>query len=232
MKKIMFGLAAAIAMVAAADIVSANVVGYLNKTAAEGFTQITPAFDKCDGSVTKAADIKGAFAEFDGIQIFDKDGNVETELLYLNDSAPGVAGWYNGDMEYCGDVVIAKGAELWLSCQASVAFTMEGQVPTVDVTKTMIEGFNAVGNSTPVDLKVSEFAFTGLSEFDGIQIFDKDGNVATELLYLDDSAPGDAGWYNGDMEYCGDVVIPAGSGFWVSCQSGGATVKIPAPVVK
>ena len=70
MKKIMFGLAAAIAMVAAADIVSANVVGYQNKALDAGkFYILGVQFEGMDGTM----DINKLVTGVTGVD-YDEDG--------------------------------------------------------------------------------------------------------------------------------------------------------------
>ena len=141
MKKIMFGLAAAIAMVAAADIESANIVGYTSKTAGANLNWYAPQFFTVGANTTDINGIKlddggtGVVGWGDSMQIVGPLGNPSAAYSYWDasmDPNGEATGCYWGDDE-CNAVsvtlqpgdgfAIDNGAELEFTIKIACPYT-------------------------------------------------------------------------------------------------------------
>lgn len=234
MKKLVtaFALCAAVSAMA---VESANVVGYQNFTAVAGYTPLAPTFIAVGGTVSiTAGDVKGDFAEFDSLQIFGDDGNVSSELFWLvqDSAAPGATGWYDGDFNDASTTVLAAGSAFWVNSAAGATVTIAGQVNSASLVVNAGAGYTPTGNAMPIATTAGALQFTGLAEFDSLQIFGNDGNVATELFWLvqDSAAPGTTGWYDGDFNDASTTALAAGAAFWINSAGGGVTMTIPSPL--
>lgn len=239
MKKLVtaFALCAAVSAMA---VESANVVGYQTFTAGAGYTALAPTFLKVGGAALTASDIKGDFAEFDSLQIFDDAGNVATELFWLVSGSflpeESATGWYQSDFSTpAGDTVFTAGSAFWVNSASGASVTVAGQVNASSVVVNAGAGYTPTGNAMPKATTAGALQFTGLEEFDSLQIFDDAGNVATELFWLvsgsflpEESA---TGWYQSDFSTpAGSTVLAAGSAFWINSAGGGVTMTIPSPL--
>jgi len=234
MKKLVtaFALCAAISALAAE---SDNVVGYQTFSAVAGYTPLAPTFITVNGTASiTAGDVTGDFTEFDSLQIFGNDGNVSTELLWLvnGSSAPGATGWYDGDLNDASATVLAAGSAFWVNSSAGATITIAGEVNASSLVVNAGAGYTPTGNAMPVATTAGALQFTGLGEFDSLQIFGNDGNVSTELLWLvnGSSAPGATGWYDGDLNDASSTALAAGAAFWINSALGSVTMTIPSPL--
>ena len=226
MNKVMSAVAvAAISAVSYGSIVSSSVVGYSQNSFGSQFNAVTPVFvDVGNDTGYNICAVEGSFASGDMIQIFDKDGNVESTLEWK--SRKGNTGWHDDDNNYLTEYILPKGKSAWFYTAEPMSVTQSGAVYDKSYTLTFGADFNQTGNPTPVALKLSQFTFTGLNSGDMIQIFDADGNVVTTYEWK--SRKGNTGWHNDDNDYVPDQEIPAGQAFWVYCGSAGVTMTIPA----
>ena len=96
----MFAAAAIAAGVAVADVTSANIVGYQNKTPDTSFKFVGPNFIQCDGTEdltlgdlkfncdeTNAYPEKGWMPMVDLVNVLDQDGNCPEQLVYVNQAS-------------------------------------------------------------------------------------------------------------------------------------------------
>lgn len=211
------------------------VVGYQTKTVGDsGFTLITPTFQKVDGSKTTLGDIQGQFSTFESIQVWDENGATLSEYFYMEeaDSPTGKAGWFD-ENDVCADgVVIEAGNSVAFQSGGTTEVQFAGQVANSEtVVVTGNTGFTAIGNNTPVDVKLGSINFEGIDTFDSIQIVDADGATEVEYFYMGelDSPSGTAGWFDENDQSADNVVIAPGSGVLFQAANGNAvTVTIPA----
>lgn len=212
-----------------------SIVGYQNRSIQSGYTSISPVFvSVSDASVYKVKDIKGEFSEGDSIQIFGSIGDVETEYFYCEQGSlvEGKTGWYADDFETpVGDNDLLAGSEFWFNAQGNAEITISGQVNKNDIVVELSSGFTPVGNCAPVAYVLDDFLFENLAEGDSIQIFDSVGDVLAEYFYCEQGSlvESKTGWYADDFEtQAGATPIESGKGFWMNCQSKGATITVPS----
>ena len=183
------------------------------------------------------------------VQFLTSSGTVESKYAWF-DNGELTAGWYNtnGDAIEGGaaSVVIPAGQAMWIRGRG-MKLTSAGAVNEEDIVfLTRTSGFDAIGNSTPVNLTLGKLAVTGYdapewNEEDGewtggvdgtfvVQFLTSSGTVESKYAWFDNGEL-TAGWYNtnGDAIEGGAnaVSIPAGLGLWV--RGRGMTVTIPAP---
>ena len=195
------------------------VVGYQTIPVADsGFTMITPTFKNVDGSVTTLGNLQGEFEFFDSIQTLDGIGETLDEYFFLGD------GWYDGEQNPADTVTIPEGSSILFNSQGTTGVQVSGTVnPDATAIVCADSGFTAIGNTSPVDIKLGDIVFDGIDFFDSVQTVDGIGEKKDEYFYLGD------GWYDGDQNPADDVIIPAGSGLLFSAASGSTvTVKIPS----
>ena len=133
MKKIMFGLAAAIAMVAAADIESSNIVGYQTKNSVAGLNFIAPNFVSVGANTVRLGDIvlsgENTTGFADNVQILDADGNVEVGYMWT--AAGDIfdnACWVDDAQQDASNVEVPAGLGLLLSTEnADVTVTVSAK---------------------------------------------------------------------------------------------------------
>ena len=179
--------------------------------------------DVADSSGYNICNLGSNFALGDMIQIFNKDGNVEVRLTWK--SRKGNIGWHNDANDYLTNYSVDKGKCVWIYTAGPISITQSGAVFNKEYTLTFGQKFNQAGNPTPVDLKLSQFTFTGMELGDMIQIFNKDGNVETRYTWK--SRKGNTGWHNDANDFIPDQIVPAGQAFWVYCAKAGAKMTIP-----
>ena len=182
MKKIMFGLAAAIAMVAAADIVSANIVGY-NTTDAQNnkFYIVGVQFEDMQGAVKIDAIVSGTKGvDWDEDDVWmDTASQIQvpsaagyTTYYYLNDgtyneAGDTKAGWCNANAEIVDDEFI-PGVSVWFKSKTGdCGMTQSGQVPASDQVSVACAAsvFSLKANPFPVAFSLND---TSKVAFDGI----------------------------------------------------------------
>ena len=258
MKKLMFGMVAAAAMVAGADVESSNIVGYLDQemTYSMGYNFIIPTF----------TDVNSATATYnlDNVQVVNGDGSGMTEAIigytsdatlsgdeyYWNTAADTFAGpeedcWVNGVM---GDqkvtsvtLPLGTGLYLYLGTEgASVRYA--GQVCQDNVTTDLTLGYNMVGNATPVALDLNAIKLTGADGSgmtEAIIGYTSDATLSGDEYYWNTAADTFAGpeedcWVNGVMgdEKVTGVTIQPGQGFFLYIGTEGAKMVLPAAIKK
>ena len=254
MKKIMFGLAAAIAMVAAADIESSNIVGYTTGASGAQNNFVTIPFAQVGYNTSDIQQIKigdnGAGTIGWGGETFDVWAGAPTvvdgsSFIYYDASMDpgGVATDY-----YWGDDVgnkasfsVAAGQGVVLGLTEGLTVTYAGEIAVSNVNFTAIQGNNFAGNNfaMPIDIQAIKVSDDGAGMIGwGGETFDiwegaptvKEGS---SYIYYDASMDPDGvatDYYWGDDE--GNMVkyaIPAGQGFVLGLNEG-LSVTIVSPL--
>ena len=209
-------------------------VGYQDiEVSGEGFTLIAPTFEKIDGEVFTLADLKGNFIDAESVQFTDGDFNTDKEYFYFTVEGMGVEkdGWYDEDMNLADNVPVPNGASLMFASQGTTSIQFSGAVSKSKIKVTTVDtGFTAVGNSRPMNVKLSDIKFEGVADADSIQFIDSNGGTEKEYFYFTVSGMGVEadGWYDGDMNSVDKEEIPACSGVLFSAVNG-TSVNISIP---
>ena len=254
MKKLMIAAVASIAAVGAFAVESANVVGYQTQdTASSGFAMKAASFETvgaADGSAT-LADIKitgydpydeeedegGTSGQF-YIQFLNASGKMTATYSWFDDDV--TTGWKSGGVVVDASTVKLPAAGAVWTKGAGFSITSSGAVSDADIVKNFAAaGFEAVGNTTPVDLKLSDLAVTGYEPYDEeedeggtsgqfyIQFLDAAGKMTATYSWFDDDVT--TGWKSGGSVIdATKVTIPAGTGVWT--KGAGLTLTIPTPI--
>lgn len=195
---------------------------------------IAPTFEKIDGEVFTLADLKGNFIDAESVQFTDGDFNTDKEYFYFTVEGMGVEknGWYDEDMNLADNVPVPNGASLMFASQGTTSIQFSGAVSKSKINVTTLDtGFTAVGNSRPMNVKLSDIKFEGVADADSIQFIDSNGGTEKEYFYFTVAGMGVEadGWYDGDMNSVDNEEIPAGSGVLFSAVNGSAVnISIPS----
>ena len=229
----------------------APIVGYAQKdTASSGFAMLSAQFEAVganDGSATLADLTIGGYEPYDpvedeggttadfSVQFLTASGTTEAQYWWYDDDEK--TGWYDASGNLCNDVALSAAKGFWTSGHG-LTMTSAGQVNENDIVITTASaGFRAIANTTPVNLKLSQLAITGYEPYDpvedeggttadfSVQFLTASGTTASQYWWYDDDEK--TGWYDASGTLSNDVVIPAGTGVWVSGH--GLSIRIPAP---
>ena len=187
----------------------------------------------------------GAFV----VQFLTSSGTTESTYRWY-DNGEVAAGWYNNNGSAiaggASSVAIPAGQAMWIQGRG-MKLTSAGAVNEEDIAfVTRASGFNAIGNSTPINLTLGSLVVTGYDapewneedeEWTGgcdgafvVQFLTSSGTTESTYRWYDNGEVA-AGWYNNNGSAISGgpttVSIPAGKGLWV--QGRGMTVTIPAP---
>ena len=203
-----------------------------------------------DGSAT-LADIKiggydaydeetdegGTTADF-SIQFLNSSGKMTAVYEWVDDDIR--TGWVTGgNLVDASTIKLPAGGAVWTR-GAGLSMTSAGAVNDADtVVSTAATGFQAVGNTTPVDLTLADLAVTGYDPYDeetdeggttgdfSIQFLNGSGKMTAMYLWIDDDTK--TGWEcNGELIDPTTVTIPAGTGVWA--MGAGLTLTIPSAI--
>ena len=229
-------------------------VGYQTQgTAATGFAMKAASFETinaADGSAT-LADIKitgydpydadedegGTSGQF-SIQFLNASGKMTATYQWFDDDER--VGWISGGSVVDASTVKLPAASAVWTKGAGLSITSSGAVSDADIVKNFAaSGFDAVGNTTPVDVTLADLAVTGYDPYDeetdeggtsgqfSIQFLNAQGKMTATYQWFDDDER--QGWVSGgSIVDATKVTIPAGTGVWV--KGAGLTLTIPTPV--
>lgn len=169
------------------------------------------------------------------IQFLTNSGTSEARYeWYDNDEK---IGWFDRSGNSADDVALPAGKGVWASGRG-LKVTSAGVVNENDiVVVTTSSGNQAIANTTPVDLKLSQLAVSGYSPYNedtdeggtsgefAIQFLTSTGTTQARYEWYDNDEK--TGWFDRSGNDAGDVVLAAGAGVWVSGR--GMTIRIPAP---
>ena len=214
-----------------------------NQMLAAQFTSVSAT----DGSATLADLTVGGHEKYDeetdeggtsgdlSIQFLNSSGAMEARYYWFDDDVQ--TGWFDKSGNSADAVKLESARGVWTS-GSGLTFTSAGAVNESDIlVVTRSSGNQAVGNATPVDLKLSQIAVTGYEPYDeetdeggtsgdlSIQFLSPSGTMLPRYYWFDDDVQ--TGWFDKSGNDAGNVSFPAGTGVWVS--GGGLTIRIPAP---
>ena len=217
---------------------SANVVGYQEIETQDGFTYVTPTFEKVDGSEPTFGDLvpAGDDAGWGGteiIQTFDtEDGLAGYYVFYNEGMGYGPTGWYDEEQNCVNDLPIGGKGIGMIFESAACPLRFCGAVGQGEQDLSGIQsGLTYVGNCTPIDHDIQDFKVTGDGAGWGgteiIQTFDEGGGLVDYLVYWDEGMGyGDTGWYNESNERV-ELPVPAGRAF-IFESDGSFGLQLPA----
>lgn len=243
MKKIMFGLAAAVA-IGAFGIESANTVGYQQIPTPQGSSMRCATFRTVLAASYPLSQIKVEGADGTGdvsAQTISSAGLWDGEYYYLTEDMTGAPdGWYKdmfGD-ESANDVILPEGTALFVSsANNDIVLTVSGEVAKGDVLVPFSQGAGMIGNCLPVDVALARIGLTGA---DGtgdvcVQTISAGGLWDGEYYYLTEDMTGAAdGWYK-DMfgdEAADDVTLAPGDSLFVTSANNDVTFTFPAAIAE
>ena len=243
MKKVMFGLAAAVAIGAFA-IESANTVGYQQIPTPQGTALRCPTFRTVLAASYALSEIKVTGADGTGdvcAQTVSSAGAWDGEYYYLTEDNTGMPdGWYKDmfGIEAADDVVLDQGTALYVtSANNDIVLTVAGQVAKGNVVVPFSQGAGMVGNCTPVDVDLANIGVTGADGTGDVcaQTIGSDGVWAGEYYYLTEDNTGmPDGWYK-DMfgiEAVDDVTLAPGESLYVTSANNDITFTFPAVIAE
>jgi len=253
MKKLMTALAvcavAGFALATGGGVVSANIVGYMNKTAPGTYISTGPMFISV-GSTNKTwrlGDISatGMDPTSDNIQFLSAaDANVVLTATYV-DAAHAITysmtqGWWNLDLDTSLDNTTVASGTGFLTSFASVGITLTYAGEVLQSTNTIdLSGMNypMIANPTPVDLVLSNITCSGMDPTsDNIQFLSPtDANVVLTATYVDAAHAitysMTEGWWNLDLDTSlNSTPLPAGAAFLGSISSPHVSITFPNPM--
>lgn len=221
--KALFLTAAACVVSAAtmAQVVSVNVVGFINKECASGWTLIA---NQLEGTNNKISTILQVPPD---TQVWMWDGQFQT-FVQLN-WTPASGGWYDPAQDAINnDYLVAPGTGMFIfnPWPTNFTVTLVGQVPQNDVapglTQKVTKGFTLLGSIPPVSATLraaadSPYYFPATVDMI-LWFWDYvSGGVVvpgwTQFTYTS------GGWYRPDIDANEDPVPPVAAGFWVDTLS-------------
>ena len=226
-------------------------MGYAQKdTLASGNAMLAAQFasvSATDGSATLSDLTIGGYDAYDPkedeggtsgdfkIMFLSSSGTTEASYSWFDDDEK--KGWFDANGEASDTVKLEAAKGVWTR-GLGLSLTSAGQVSESDiVVTTRSNGNQAIANTTPVAIKLSQIAVTGYDPYDPkedeggtsgdfkIMFLTSSGTTAASYSWFDDDEK--TGWFDANNEDAGNVEIPAGTGVWT--RGMGMTVRIPAP---
>jgi hypothetical protein len=235
MKKLMFGMAAALALCGMA-IESSNIVGYGESTLKRGATMCAPMFVGIGADKdVKITDLTPTGDDIDGdgaiyLQTLDAFGRTLETYSWIDWGGDDV-GWMNDEYEKV-DVKFTPGTALWTTAQnAETGLRSAGEVNLLDCKVQLRRGATGTGNVTPVQISIQDLVLEG-DDIDGdgaiyIQTLDAFGRTVDTYSWIDWGGD-DVGWMNDEYEKV-EVTFEPGQGLWVTAQNDQTYLRFPAP---
>lgn len=239
MKKAMFGLACAAAMVACADITSSNIVGYNNKDACANFSLAIPMFKDCGLTSVNVQNLipQGENVSGDGsvsMQTFTDLAETDTMYLWLTEADMGVDvdGWYLDDYTTLAEKALVPGEGFMFyagngACQLNFA----GEVDLEEKVVACCANFSLLGNFRPLDVDIQTIVPQGENvSGDGsvsMQTFTDLAETDTMYLWLTEADMGVEadGWYLDDYTTLAEKSFAPGEGFMFYAGNGACELK-------
>ena len=217
-------------------------MGYQTKSdTVQGFNFYAPQFQTVGGATgVNIQDIKLDFGEGeadggDNIQVLDDGGATIATYNWMP------ADWFGGTQDGWVDengelasVTLSDGQAVLIDIvNAGTSVINAGQVADKATTVVAGQGFNFIGNNSPVAINIQDIKLDfGDGEADGgdnIQILDEGGATTSTYNWM----PGD--WFGGDEDGWVDengelanLTIPAGAGMLIDIVSSGTKVILPS----
>ena len=227
----------------AAEVVSSNIVGYQKVELQPGFNFVAPQFTAVGGGDIDIQSVHLDVADDDvsgndNLQVLDEGGaTIAQYYWYPADWFGGAkSGWYDSDVDALADMTLANGLSILVDSDANATVTVSGEVSTNTTTVPSVEGFNFVGNSTPVTIDIQDIqidvADDDASGNDNLQILDEGGATIAQYYWYPADWFGGAksGWYDSDADALAEVSLAPGQGVLVDTSADGITISIPPAI--
>ena len=218
------------------------VVGYQNYPLEQGYNLYSPVFEAVGESMSiQNLKVVGEYVS----------GSGANNICFLNASgvATGTYGWWTpddgtGEDEGCWfdgdnwaviDDTVTTGQGFYIYAEdANISIQCSGQVRLTDYSIELSQGYNVVGNSSPVDLDLSALKLVGEtvsgSGANNICLLNASG-VATGTYGWwtpDDGTGEDEGcWFDGDNWAVIEDTVVAGQGLYLYCEDAGLKLQFP-----
>ena len=233
MKKIMFGLAAAIAIGAIADVESSNIVGYGQNGLRFGYSLVTAQFVGVGGSTLSLESLKALGSEAsDNVTLaaVDEYGAAITTYIW-NDWAAAEPCWVDESYAPVENVSITSGQAFWTGGSSDAQSVQSvGEVGFQDVVVPLRFGYTLVGNPFPVSVALQDIVAVGEGTSDNVTLATIDEYGAAVDTYIwNDWAAAEPCWVNESYEPVENVSFAPGEGLWTGGSSDAQSIRIPAP---
>ncbi len=197
--------------------VESDVVGYTTITTNAGYNMMGCVYKGLGSETISLNDLLvGEFIAGDQVQLYSSTGGY---TIYTYNAT---TGWMNGRVP-ADNRPLTVGDSFWLyTPNREVAVTIKGAVSTKDFTYTSIQGLQMVANSLPVDVKINEIAWSGLTNNDQLQVKTLTGYT----IFTYSTATNK--WMQGRAP--ADVTISAGSSVWLTTANAGVTMTVANPL--
>ena len=232
MKKLVFGLAAAVAVDAFA-IESANIVGYGQNGLRSGYSLVTAQFSgvggtslSLDGLVAVGDDTSDNVA----LSTVDEFGAPIATYTW-NDWAAATPCWVNDSYEPIEAVTVSAGQAFWTGGSSdSQAIQSAGEVGLADVVVNLRSGYTLIGNPFPVSIALQDIVAGGDDAADNVSLSTIDEFGAPTATYTwNDWAAAEPCWVDDSYEPVTGVTFAPGEGLWTGASSDSQYVRFPAP---
>jgi len=252
MKKLMTALtvcAVASYAIAATNVVSRNVVGYLNiPVNSNQYQSIAFNFDTVGGGDTKFSDLQASPA-FQAGDVLLKAEYSGLDFVYVTytwrDQAyldawelEGTPGFYNNNDESMGNSNLPTGAAYWFFTATQKSVLLAGEVYTGTTADYAIPAhkYTMIGSGFPIAFVPNDYVWTGISAGDQLLVPGYIGNdfVYTTYTWRDQAyldaweLEGTPGFYNNNDEKAG-VIAVEGFGLWVYTDQN-VSMSQPSPL--
>lgn len=220
-----------------------NTLGSGNAMLAAQFASVSAT----DGSATLADLTVGGYAPMNSVEdeggtsgdfkimFLSSSGTTEASYSWFDDDEK--TGWFDAHGDAADTVKLEAAKGVWTR-GLGLSLTTAGQVSENDiVVTTRSSGSQAVANTSPVAIKLSQIAVTGYDPYDPVEdeggtsgdfkimFLTSSGTTAASYSWFDDDEK--TGWFDANSESADNVEIPAGTGVWT--RGMGMSVRIPAP---
>ena len=218
-------------------------MGYQKVQLQPGFNFVAPQFVAVGGDSIDLQSVRLDVADeeatgADSIQILDEGGStIETYFWNPADwTASGEkSGWVDGETGDLVELNLANGYGILVDSVDDATVTISGEVPVSTVEITAVQGFNWVGNSSPVAIDIQDIQINVADEEatggDSIQILDEGGSTIETYFWnpADWTASGEkSGWVDGETGDLAEVELAPGQGVLLDSADEGTIITIPA----
>ena len=194
-------------------------------------------FEKVDGSDLMLSDITLADAG-DGqsfIQVVTTGGTLGPMYYWMSAASTGEAEdcWFDQDNWLPVDFSLADGQGFYIYVATATANAkVNGQVRDNVFNVPLAQGYNCVGNSTPVDLDIQAMSLTNAGDGQSfIQVVTTGGLLGPMYYWMSAASIGEAEdcWFDQDnWAPISSVTYLAGEGFYLYCATANGTLVLPS----
>lgn len=179
--------------------------------------------------------VSGSGANF--ICLLDNDGIFQGSYgWWIPDDGTGEEEgcWFDGDNWAVIEETISNGQGFYLYAEdAGLSILCSGAVKLEAYSKELAQGYNLVGNCSPVDLDLQAVKLNNVVSGSGanfICLLDNDGIFQGSYGWWipEDGTGADEGcWFDGDNWAVIEDTVAAGQGLYLYCEDAGLTLELP-----